>query len=237
MNKQEQRSRPALGDRLSLLIQELRRRRGVRGDRPLLRIDNRKEASEAPFQFDSAVGTLHRRGCRAIPRSSRTALYGLWQTGPEAEKIACPICRPVAERASGRAARGKARSSGQGGRPKSANGNGAGSQTDAGSVASEVLYGLASIVDQFGGVLLERGREFQRTREGRQLRSALENLYENLGSREKDLLAFIASALDDMVNTIRDLNRDLNDEADKEGGGNAPLSDASHGRYSNGSQA
>lgn len=157
--------------------------------------------------------------------------------GPEAEKIACPICRPVAERTSGRTARGKTRSSEQGGQPNGANGNGAGPQTDGGSVASDVLYGLVSIVDQFGGVLRERGREFRCTREGRQLRSALEDLYENFGTREKDLLAFLASALDDMVNTVRDVNQDLEDEPDEERGGSARHSDASRGRNRNGSHA
>ena len=46
-------------------------------------------------QFDSARGRLHRRGCRFIPPSSRSALYALWQVSPEEEKLACPQCRPA----------------------------------------------------------------------------------------------------------------------------------------------
>src|SRR4051812_33731969 len=84
-----------LADSIALKIQELRARQ--REPRSLIRIDNRAEASEAPFQFDTVEARLHRRGCRAIPSGSRTALYGLWQVPPQARQHACTVCRPESE--------------------------------------------------------------------------------------------------------------------------------------------
>jgi hypothetical protein len=178
-----------LGDVIALKIQELRRRQ--REPRPLLRIDNRQEAADAPYQFDTVAARLHRRGCRAIPSSSRTALYGLWQIPPTARQYACPVCRPRGE--------------------------------DEGAVLREgvtdYVFGVLSVLDQFGSVIRERGREFRDSEEGRQLRAGLEGLYRNLEERERATLQVVLSSLDGLLATIADIDESLDGEQRRNGGG------------------
>ena len=70
-------SHATLVDMVGLRIQELHASGQLGADQPLLRIDNRDQATQAPFQFDAARAQLHRTGCRAIPPGSRSALYGV----------------------------------------------------------------------------------------------------------------------------------------------------------------
>src|SRR5258708_35453076 len=124
----------------------------------LVRIDNTMEAAAAPYQFDAASGRLHRQGCRAIPESA--PLYGLWHLTRDDLKHACKWCRPLPEEPHNDDAKDRA----------------------------DLLFGLVSLVDQFGRVLKERGRDFQNTEEGRQLSSQIGALYEGLGRREQEVL-------------------------------------------------
>ncbi len=181
MSRSGRRERPKLGDQLALAAQQLRSAQEG-GDRPLLRIDYREEAAKAPYQFDSVQGRLHRRGCRSIPKSSRSALYGVWQVGPEERKLACPQCGPEPTE-------GKTRDD---------------------SFPTDLLYGLLSIFDQFGNALRERGREYRKSRQGRQLRADLDQLLDSFGGRERDILDIVVSAFDGMARTIRDLDNRLN---------------------------
>jgi hypothetical protein len=170
-----------LGDRLALEIQALHRRGKLR-DSPLLRIDHRREAAEAPFQFDAVRGTLHRTGCRAIPASSKTALYGVWEFQTGEQHLSCSRCQPMPTRRKTR--------------------------RSADVPATDLVYGLLSIVDQFGDVLRERGREYRRSRNG-QLQGGVRELYERLGSGERDVLQVIASALDNLSSVVNELQRSL----------------------------
>jgi hypothetical protein len=176
---------------MALRIQGLRSREPAEGDPPLLRIDSRDEAARAPYQFDSVRGRLHRRECRFIPPSSRSALYALWHVSPEEEKLACPQCRPVPTE---------------------------GGPADDG-LATDLVYGLLSILDQFGGVLRERGREYRKSAKGRHLRVDLESLYRGLGEREQQTLDVITTALDGVVRKIRDLDQSLNGRSRSDGNG------------------
>lgn len=171
-----------IGDLIALKVQELQTRRKLRGGQPLLKIDYRDEAARAPFQFDTAAGRLHRRGCRSIPRRSRSALYGVWGIGPEEQQLACSRCKPV---------------------PKE-------DKTEDQSYASDLFFGFLSILDQFGGVLRERGREYRKSREGRRLGADLEGIYAGLGAREKEMLGALLSSLDGLTRTIRELDEGLN---------------------------
>ena len=83
------------GDRLALELQKLR----APGE-TLVRIDYRREAAQAPFQFDMANGMLHRRGCAAIPSNVSGALYAIWEPDGETDAIGCNFCRPAAVEAS-----------------------------------------------------------------------------------------------------------------------------------------
>jgi hypothetical protein len=176
------RHRLPVGDALALKLQELHTQKRLRGDQPLLRIDQRAEAARAPYQFDTAKGRLHRLGCTAIPRSSRSALYGVWRIGPEEEQLACPQCKPVAE-------------------PE---------DTADDTLSSDVLYGVLSILDQFAGVLRERGREYRNTRQGRRVRLNVEGLARSLGAPGKDVLDILVSTLDSIIRTVQDLEHDMN---------------------------
>lgn len=179
-----------LGDVIALKIQELR---GPQDEpRPLLRIDNRDEAADAPFQFDTVAGRLHRKGCRAIPSTSRTALYGLWQIPPQATQYACEVCRPNADEADEMAKEGP----------------------------TDYVYGLLSVLDQFGGVIRERGREFRESDEGRQLKAGLDGIYSGLEDRERATLQVVLNSLDGLLVTLNDLHRSLDAAPASNGNGN-----------------
>lgn len=181
MSRNGRREKPKLGDQLALAVQQLRSVQNGE-DRPLLKIDNRQEAAKAPYQFDSIQGRLHRRGCRSIPKSSRSALYGMWQVGPEERRLACPQCRPE---------------------PTEGN-------TSDDSLPTDLLYGLLSIFDQFGNALQERGREYRKSRQGRRLRADLDQLFGSFGGWERDILDIAMSVFDDVARSVRDLDNRLN---------------------------
>jgi hypothetical protein len=176
-----------LGDVLALKIQELRL--GQEAPRPLLRIDNRAEAATAPFQFDTVGARLHRNGCRAIPSSSQTALYGLWQIPPQTRRDACPVCRPEAGEASDMAREGP----------------------------TDYLYGLLSVLDQFGGVIRERGREFRESAEGQQLKAGLDGVYSGLEEREQATLQVVLNSLDGLLATLSDLQQSFDAQPPQNG--------------------
>jgi hypothetical protein len=73
----------------------------------------------------------------------------------------------------------------------------------------DLLYGILSIVDQFGGILRERGHEYRKTREGRRLGVHLEGMYRELGQRERKALDVIVSSLDELAQTIRHVESSL----------------------------
>ena len=180
-----------LGDVLALKVQELRSRQD--DPRPLLRIDNRAEAAAAPFQFDTVASRLHRNGCRAIPSTSRTALYGLWQVPPQVQRHACPVCRPGADEEAEMAK----------------------------DAATDYVYGLLSVLDQFGGVIRERGREFRESQEGQALTAGLDGVYRNMEERERATLQVVLSSLDGLLTTLADLNRSLDTDPAQNGNGTA----------------
>ena len=181
-----------IADVLALKLQELQHLQPE--PRPLLRIDNRKEAAGAPFQFDTVVGRVHRNGCRAIPAGSRTALYGLWQLPEQLRDQACPVCRPT-ESQDGEMARDP----------------------------SDILFGVLSVIDQFGSVIRERGREFRESEEGRRLKESIDGAYQGLEERERATLQVVLSSLDGLLQTIQDLDASLDGHARRNGqNGNRP---------------
>jgi hypothetical protein len=183
-----------LVDLIALKIQELRA--GQRESRPLIRIDNRAEAAEAPFQFDTAAARLHRRGCRSIPSGSRTALYGLWQIPPQARQYACRVCRPQSDEEDAVAADG----------------------------VTDYVYGVLSVLEQFGSVIKERGREFRNSEDGRQLTAGLDTLYRGLEERERATLKVVLTSLDGLLATIAELDRNFDGTPNGNGNGNGATS-------------
>jgi hypothetical protein len=178
-----------LGDVIALKIQELRRRQSE--PRPLVRIDNREAAANAPFQFDTVEARLHRNDCRAIPSGSRTALYGLWQIPPQARQYACAVCRPEADDEDEMASDG----------------------------VTDYVFGVLSVIDQFGSVIRERGREFRESAEGRQLTAGLDGLFRNLEDRERATLQVVLTSLDGLLATIADLDKSFDGTQSHNGNG------------------
>jgi hypothetical protein len=172
-----------VADRVGLSIQELHANGWLRGTQPLLRIDYREQARRAPFQLDATTGRLHRAGCRSIPKGSMSALYGIWRIGKDDKTIACPRCNPM---------------------PKTDE------KTEDREDPTDLLYGLLSVVSQFGGVLRERGQEYRNSRAGKLMSAQIESMYRGVNEREKDILDIVLTSLDELANTIRELHAEVN---------------------------
>ncbi len=171
-------------DKVGLHIQELHAAGHLRGEQPLLRIDNREEARRAPFQFDAATGRLHRTGCRAIPQGSLSALYGVWQIGQGEKPLVCPRCKPM---------------------PKTDD------RMNDTEFPMDMLYGLLAVISQFGGVLRERGQEYRNSQPGQVLGQQIDKMYRGVNDREKAVLDVLLTSLDGLARTIHDLDESLNE--------------------------
>ena len=215
-------SRVALVDTIGLRIQELHASGKLAGDLPLLRIDNSERARQAPFQFDAARGQLHRTGCRAIPPGSRSALYGVWEIGTEGKAVACPRCNPMdkpaaaAEAEAGPQQKAKqteeakqdksTRPEAKQGEAKAAGGR---PQDDH---AVDVLYGVLSIVSQFGSVLRERGQEYRKSGAGAALGGRIEKIYAEVNESERSVLDVLTTSLGTLAAALREIEGGLNGE-------------------------
>jgi hypothetical protein len=215
-------SRAALVDTVGLRIQELHASGKLAGDQPLLRIDNSEQARHAPFQFDAARGQLHRTGCRAIPPGSRSALYGVWEIGTEGKSVACPRCNPMDKTAA--AAEPEARPQQKGKQtekakqdestqPEAKQGEGkalGGRPQD--DHAVDVLYGVLSIVSQFGSVLRERGQEYRKSGAGAALGGRIEKIYAEVNESERSVLDVLTTSLGTLAAALREIEGGLNSE-------------------------
>jgi hypothetical protein len=74
---------------------------------------------------------------------------------------------------------------------------------------TDLLYGLLSVVNQFGGVLRERGQEYRTSRVGKLLGERIENMYRGINERERNILDVVLTSLDELASTIRNLDADL----------------------------
>ncbi len=133
-------------DLLALRIQQMRTEGLLDGEEALLSLDCAADAAQAPFQFDMVEARLHRTGCPAIPRSSRSTLYAVWSVKPGDEKVACPSCLPTPQD------------------------NPAPERDD----TSDLVLGVISIVEQFSSVLRQRGKEYRKSTAGQALIQKME---------------------------------------------------------------
>jgi hypothetical protein len=182
------------GDRLALEVQNLFQKGAVDTDQPLLRIDYRSQAARAPFRLDMVNGKLHRAGCRAIPANASEALYAIWDPGREASILACRRCRPSAVE----------------------------TVEMKQDTSFDIIYGLLSIVDQFGSVLTERGREFRKSPRGRQLSKDLGKLLSELDATQSEALRLAVSSLDGVVKIVRQAGAKLEEGAASSNGHGGP---------------
>jgi hypothetical protein len=138
-----------LADSLSLRIQELRGQGLLTETEPLLNLDYTSQAAQAPFLFDMARAMVHRNHCAAIPDSSKSTLYAVWELSAGDRQMACPVCRPHLAA------------------PPPA-------ETEQ---ISNLLLGIVSFLDQFASVLRERGKEYRQSDKGNALVTQLEKLF------------------------------------------------------------
>ena len=180
------------GDSLALELQRLFQRGAVDTGQPLLRIDYRSAAARAPFQLDMVNGKLHRAGCRAIPSTVSEALYAVWDPGEETSFLACRRCRPSAVE----------------------------TVEMKQDTSFDIIYGLLSIVDQFGSVLTERGREFRKSPRGRRLSKDLGKLLSGMDATQSEALRLAVSSLDGVVKMVRQAGAQLENGAAPSNGRN-----------------
>jgi hypothetical protein len=145
----------------------------------LLRVDDTAEAALRPFQFDAAAGLLHRRGCRAIPHGA--ALYGLAHVTRDDLAHACKRCQPVPDE-----------------HPP----------TDK-TERTDLLFGLVSVIDQFAGVIKERGKEFRKTSEGQRLSAQIGTAYRSLDQGQQGLLDLFVATLDQLIERVKNADETL----------------------------
>lgn len=176
-------------DKAAILLQRLRSQGRLAHDRPLVRLDYRDQAREAPFRYDSARGILHRRECAAIPADSQSVLYAVWQIEDGDRKHVCKKCNPTPRQ----------------------NGN----QT---LTTTDMVFGFLSVIDQFGTILFERGKEFRQTARGKDLERSLGGILEEINEANEQGFSFITSSLDAVVRAINEYNAQ---EERKNGGGGA----------------
>lgn len=183
-----------VGDSLALELQRLRQEGKIDDEPGLLRIDYRRESAEAPFRFDIARGKLHRSGCPAIPTGSKSALYGVWDPGNGPVELGCERCRPTRVKVNNMAK----------------------------TIASDIVFGLISILDQFGSVLSERGREYRDSDRGRQISKHLGDLMTELDKGQQEALALTLASLDTLLEVMQSFSADLRkrENGDGENGNN-----------------
>ena len=171
-----------LGDQLAIELQNLHQEGRIDSEPGLLKIDYRDRAAEAPFCFDMVHGTLHRTGCPTIPEASSSALYAVRHADPGAHAVACSNCRPTPP-------------------------EGTGMSDDRGS---DIVYGLVSILDQFGSVLKERGREYRSSTRGRQMSREFEQLISTLDQTQHEAMKLTLSSLDGLIKVVAQIGDSLN---------------------------
>jgi hypothetical protein len=90
------------------------------------------------------------------------------------------------------------------------------------------------VLDQFGGVIRERGREFRESEEGQQLKAGLDGVYSGLEEREQATLQVVLNSLDGLLATLTDIQQSFdaqppqNGSNGNNGNGRAHDTDGSH---------
>ncbi len=205
-----------VGDSVALKLQSLRGKREIEDASPLISLDYRKEAASAPFQFDIANGKLHRTQCGSIPQESVSTLFGVWAPEEGDMELACDQCKPAL--------------------PESNNGVAMGEGEEGKDFARDIIFGFLSIIDQFGSVLTERGREYRNSERGKETEKAFESLYGGLDKKQKEVFDVTVSALDTLIGVVRSFDKEVevNNKGPNSEGKVSNRSSASKGKKGNG---
>ena len=178
MNRQRKWGFTAIGDAIAVKLQTLRAEGKIKDEQPLLKLDYRDQGAKAPFQYDVANATVHRTECSAIPDSSQYALYAMWELKESDRKFACRKCRPELIKNNGMKK----------------------------DITSDIMYGFLSILDQFGSVLAERGKEYRNSRHGKQVSNTIDTILSELDNQQRDGIKFALSSIDSLLRLIHEYN-------------------------------
>ena len=78
--------------------------------------------------------------------------------------------------------------------------------------AVDMLYGVLSIVSQFGSVLRERGQEYRKSGAGAALGGRIEKIYAEVNESERSVLDVLTTSLGTLAAALRDIEGGLNGE-------------------------
>src|SRR5262249_41622086 len=76
---------------------------------------------------------------------------------------------------------------------------------------TDLLYGVLSVVNQFGSVLRERGQEYRNSQVGKVLSTQIDAVYRGINERERTILNVVLNSLEELASTLRDLDENLTD--------------------------
>ena len=103
--------------------------------------------------------------------------------------------------------------------------------------AGDILLGLVSLVDQFGSLLSQRGRDFRQTERGQQVDRSLSAVFGDLSRSQQDGVNLLNSALDRLLAALNrqngapaDANPKDNGKGKGNGSGSAPQPPGKNGR-------
>jgi len=181
MSKAAHGSRFHPADRLFLTIQDLYKAGKISDEMPLLKIDYRERAEQAPFQFDIVNARLHRTTCIEIKSKAGAPLYAVWKPTKEDIRLACDTCRPAAVR-------------------------GEAVERDN---ALDIVFGFLSLIDQFSSVLKERGREYRASRRGKAFSEALNALSEEPNGKRRNGKSGVIPVMEALQEILQGCNESL----------------------------
>jgi len=84
-----------------------------------------------------------------------------------------------------------------------------GDKNDDPEYPSDLIYGVLSVVNQFGSVLRERGQEYRNSQVGKLLGTQIDAMYRGINERERVILNVVLNSLKELANTLRDLDENL----------------------------
>ena len=146
----------------------------------------------------------------------------MWEVGTDGAAVACPRCNPVGKPAATpepeASPQQKAKQTEEAkpdeatqpeAKPGEAKANGGRPQDDH---AVDMLYGVLSIVSQFGSVLRERGQEYRKSGAGAALGGRIEKIYAEVNESERSVLDLLTTSLGTLAAALREIDGGLNSE-------------------------
>ena len=84
-----------------------------------------------------------------------------------------------------------------------------GEKKDKDSKPLDVVFGFLSFIDQFGSVIIERGREYRSSERGKQISKSVDRMITELNHQQKEVLDVVLSSFDGLLKTINGLTEEI----------------------------